>query len=82
MVTMFEMRVGRLILRTLPVGEQRTGLWCEHCNLPSLLEQDCVTIDPIHFKTVARHTWTHCVECHRFDRRERPDPRAKQPPSD
>lgn len=50
-------------VEVLPVGELRTGEWCETCALPSRLEQDWVIINPRLHETVKRCTTTYCREC-------------------
>jgi hypothetical protein len=44
-------------------GPMRTGLWCEHCLLPSCVEQDVL----VSFRraTAGRYTVRVCVDCGR-----------------
>lgn len=40
----------------------RTGLWCETCQLPSVIEADMVIVSGDTLKVIARKTGAMCTE--------------------
>lgn len=69
------MSVRVVPVEIMPVGELRVGEWCDHCALPSKLEQDWVVIDPKMHVTLERATTSQCQQCGHTMKRRRPAPR-------
>lgn len=55
------------------VLDERTGLWCDHCALPSVIEVDVALVAPTSLTVVARDTASVCTDCHRTSIQDRSD---------
>lgn len=50
--------------------DQRHGVWCDTCSLPSAVEIDCAICDPRDLHVINRFTILACRECGESERRK------------
>lgn len=55
------------------VIDRRTGLWCDTCALPSVVEVDAALVNHRTLTVIARSTCWTCTDCGRCGTRERSD---------
>jgi len=55
------------------VIDKRTGVWCDACALPSVVEVDATLVHASTLAVAARRTCWLCTDCGRCGTRERSD---------
>lgn len=59
------------LLLEVHVIDRRTGVWCDHCLLPSVVEIDASLVNPSTLHVLARSTCWACHDCGRGGTRPR-----------